>query len=259
MHIHLSDFITFVRKQAYASIFWGFLLAMMIVTKFYYPFENILYRYDFLFLAAIVFQIGLILLKLEQWKEVGVILIFHIIAMGMEVFKTHPSIGSWSYPEPAILSIMGVPLFAGFMYSAVGSYIARVWRIFWFRYTSYPNQTATILLALAIYVNFFTHHFVMDFRYIILIITLFLFGKTTIHFRPHQTYYSMNLAFWFFLVSIFIWIAENIATSMHIWIYPSQAVVWHMVGIEKILAWFLLMIISFVLVSLVHRPETMKS
>ncbi len=46
---------------------------------------------------------------------------------------------------------------------------------------------------------------------------------------------------------------------MRIWIYPSQAVVWHMVGIEKILAWFLLMIISFVLVSLVHRPETMKS
>lgn len=184
---------------------------------------------------------------------------FHIIAMGMEIFKTHPSIGSWSYPETAILSIMGVPLFAGFMYSAVGSYIARVWRIFWFRYTSYPNRMATILLALAIYVNFFTHHFIMDFRYIILIVTLFLFGKTTIHFRPHQTYYSMNLAFWFFLVSIFIWIAENIATSMHIWIYPSQAVVWHMVGIEKILAWFLLMIISFVLVSLVHRLETMKS
>lgn len=48
-----------------------------------------------------------------------VIALFHLVAMGMEIFKTHPSIGSWQYPEEFRIGIMNVPLFAGFMYSAV--------------------------------------------------------------------------------------------------------------------------------------------
>ena len=39
-----------------------------------------------------------------------------------------------------------VPLFAGFMYSAVGSYIARCWRIFKFYFTDYPPFIYTALL-----------------------------------------------------------------------------------------------------------------
>jgi uncharacterized membrane protein YoaT (DUF817 family) len=30
---------------------------------------------------------------------------FHLVALGMEIFKTHPSIGSWAYPETAVLSV----------------------------------------------------------------------------------------------------------------------------------------------------------
>jgi len=54
------------------------------------------------------------------------------------LFKT--SAGSWLYPEPSLLRIGGVPLFSGFMYAAVGSYIARVWRICDFRFTHYPER-----------------------------------------------------------------------------------------------------------------------
>lgn len=136
----------------------------------------------------------LIMTKLESWKEVGIIAIFHAVAMVMEIFKTHPSIGSWTYPGDFSLGIMGVPLFAGFMYSAVGSYIARVWRIFDFRYTNYPRKIYTILIALAIYINFFSHHFIWDFRYVIIGSVLLTFGRTQIHFRPNKKYYSMNLA-----------------------------------------------------------------
>jgi uncharacterized membrane protein YoaT (DUF817 family) len=144
------------------------------------------------------------------------------------------------------------------MYSAVGSYIARVWRIFAFRFETYPKRIHTIIIAIAIYVNFFTHHFIMDVRYIILVGVLLTFGRTRIYFKPNQKYYSMNLAFGFLLVAIFIWFAENIATYTKVWIYPSQTHIWHMVGPEKILAWFLLMIISFVLVSLLHKPQVYK-
>ncbi|HEX5340398.1 MAG TPA: DUF817 family protein, partial [Gammaproteobacteria bacterium] len=43
-------FFLFGLKQAYACLFGGYLLAVIIVTAFYYPFHN-LHRYDFLFLA----------------------------------------------------------------------------------------------------------------------------------------------------------------------------------------------------------------
>lgn len=249
------DFISFAYKQAYACLFWAFMLGLMTITKYYYPLSDILYRYDFLFISAILFQLFLILTKLESWREIWVIFFFHIIATGMEIFKTHPSIGSWTYPEPFILWIMSFPLFAGFMYSAVGSYIARVWRIFHFRFENFPRKFYTIILWGAIYINFFTHHYIFDFRYIILIWVLILFWKTRIYYTPRKKEYSMNLAFWFFLVSFFIWIAENIATYMNIWIYPHQMNHWNIVWPEKIIAWYLLMIISFVLVSLLHKTE----
>ena len=259
MQRYIQDFIAFVYKQAYACIFWGFLIVMMTLTKYYYPLEDILYRYDFLFIVALSFQTILLMMRLESMREASVILIFHIIATGMEVFKTHPSIGSWNYPETFSIGIMSVPLFAGFMYSAVGSYIARVWRIFDFKFNNYPRKIYTILIAIGIYINFFTHHFFYDIRYILLIFVFITFGRTQIYYTPRHHTYSMNLAFWFSLVAFFIWIAENIATYTRVWIYPWQEIVWHPVGIEKILAWFLLMIISFVLVSLIHKPEEKTS
>ena len=57
------------------------------------------------------------------------------------------------------------------------------------------------------------------------------------------------------LVALFIWFAENIGTFARAWTYPSQDDGWHMVGLEKLGSWYLLMIISFVLVSLVQRPK----
>ena len=253
MNSIIHDFFTFIYRQAYACIFWGFLVLMIVLTQYYYPLEGIIYRYDFLFISAILFQWFLISMKLESWEEVWIIGIFHIIAMIMEIFKTHPSIGSWIYPGEFSLGIMGVPLFAGFMYSAVGSYLARVWRIFDFQFENYPRKFYAILIAIAIYINFFSHHFIWDFRYVIIGCILLTFGKTQIYFQPNKKYYSMNLAFWFLLVASVIWIAENIATYTKIWLYPSQVVAWHMVSIEKITAWFLLMMISFVLISLIHK------
>ena len=83
----------------------------------------------------------------------------------MELFKTSDAIGSWQYPEEYLFGIGNVPLFTGFMYSAVGSYIARVWRLFDFQYTHYPARWQTVVLVSLIYLNFFTHHFIWDLRW----------------------------------------------------------------------------------------------
>jgi uncharacterized membrane protein YoaT (DUF817 family) len=59
----------------------------------------------------------------------------------------------------------------------------------------------------------------------------------------------------FLLVALFIWVAENVATWSNAWTYPSQADGWELVGISKLVSWFLLMIISVVLVTWVYPPR----
>ena len=165
----LVEFLVFGLKQGWACLFGGAMLFLIIATKYLPPDGLGLARYDFLFLAAIAIQLSMLAFKLETLSEAKVILIFHIVGTAMEIFKTHA--GSWIYPEENFFRIGGVPLFSGFMYAAVGSYLARISRIFDMRYTNYPPLPATVLLAAAIYVNFFAHHFVADMRYV-------LFGAT---------------------------------------------------------------------------------
>ena len=57
------------------------------------------------------------------------------------------------------------------------------------------------------------------------------------------------------LVSLFIWFSENIGTFTKTWLYPSQRLGWSMVSIDKLGSWFLLLIISYTLVSLVNAPR----
>jgi len=247
------EFVLFGFKQGWACLFGALLLALLIATHFLYPANAALPRYDFLTLAAIVIQLAMLRFRLETWDEAKVILAFHVAGTIMELFKT--GMGSWEYPEASHLHIGAVPLFSGFMYASVGSYIARVWRIFDFRFSRYPPAWATIALAAAIYVNFFAHHWLPDARIPLLAATALIYGRTLIWFRPFRRYRAMPLLLGFFLVALFIWFAENIGTISHTWTYPSQHQAWAMVPLAKLVSWYLLMIISVVLVSLVQKPE----
>ena len=246
----LYEFLLFGFKQAWACLFGGLLLFLLLATHFLYPDDALLHRYDFLTLAAIAIQGGMLLFRLETWDEAKVILIFHVVGTVMELFKT--SAGSWVYPEDSLLHIGAVPLFSGFMYAAVGSYIARVWRIFDFRYSYYPPKWVTWLLAAAIYVNFFAHHWTVDIRLGLFALTALLFWRTKVHFRNWRIHRWMPLLLGFGLVALFIWFAENIGTFANAWNYPGQEDGWEMVDISKLGSWYLLMLISFVLVSLVQ-------
>ena len=250
----IYEFLLFGFKQGWACLFGGLMLALLLATHLWYPRDAALARYDFLTLSAVAIQGAMLALRLESWREAKVIAVFHVVGTIMELFKT--SAGSWLYPEPAILRIGEVPMYSGFMYASVGSYIARVWRIFDFRYTRYPPRWMTIALAVAIYINFFSHHWLPDIRLALFAATALIFLRTQIWFRPFRVHRAMPLLFGWLLVALFIWFAENIGTFARAWTYPSQQQGWHMVPISKLGAWYLLMIISFVLVSLLHRPET---
>jgi uncharacterized membrane protein YoaT (DUF817 family) len=86
-----------------------------------------------------------------------------------------------------------------------------------------------------------------------------LFGRAFVEFTPDRTPRLMPLLLGFLLVALFIWLAENIGTFTAAWVYPSQRHGWTMVSFGKFGAWFLLMIISYVLVALVNRPQAMPT
>lgn len=246
------EFLWFGLKQAWACLFGGALLVLIIGTYLFWPSGSVVSRYDFLVVGAVAIQALMLLFKLETWEEAKVIFLFHVAGTVMELFKTYH--GSWIYPEDSLLRIGAVPLFSGFMYAAVGSYIARVQRVFHIGVRHYPPMWQTYLLAAAIYVNFFAHHWLPDVRIGLFIATALVFGRGWFWFKTDRKRRSMPLLLGYFLVALFIWIAENLATFGRAWTYPDQAAGWQMVSWAKFGSWFLLMIVSVVLVSLVHKP-----
>ena len=250
------EFITFGVKQAWACLFGGLMLAILVLTHLFYPENAWLPRYDFITLTAIAIQVILLVTRLETLEEARIILIFHIVGTVMEIFKTH--VGSWVYPEASYLNIMGVPMFSGFMYASVGSFIARVWRIFDFQFDRFPSIKWQAILATLIYINFFSHHYMPDIRWLLFIGSAILYGPAMIWFKADEKHRVMPLIIGLFLVAMFIWFAENIGTYARAWTYPSQKSGWHMVSWMKLGSWYLLMLISFVLVAWVHKPKERK-
>lgn len=248
----LIEFTVFGLKQAWACIFGAALLAVIFAARVWYPADAGIARNDFLTLAAVGIQVLMVATKLETLRELRVIVLFHLVGTVMELFKT--DVGSWTYEADGLLRLGAVPLFSGFMYAAVGSYMVRVYRLFDLRFSKYPRRWVTAILAAAIYVNFFSHHYIFDFRWFLLAGVALLYGRCIMHFRVFRTRFRMPLVIAFLLVALFIWIAENIATWSHAWLYPSQLNGWHPVSADKLVSWFLLMIISVVLVAWVYKP-----
>ena len=253
--VALYEFVRFGLKQAWACLFGGAMLALIVATHLAYPPHAPLARYDFLFLAAVALQIGMLASRLETLEEAKVICAFHVIGTLMEIEKTH--VGSWTYPEASLFHIGGVPLFTGFMYASVGSYLARVWRLFDFRFARHPSVPALLALSAAIYANFLADHYGFDMRLGLIAVTIALFARTTIYFKVWRTHRFMPLLLGFLLVALFIWFAENVGTYTGTWLYPRQMAHWTLVPLSKLTSWFLLMIISYALVAWIQGVRTL--
>ncbi|MFV5592338.1 DUF817 family protein [Acinetobacter junii] len=241
--------LNFGTKAASAALFGLLLLIAFAVTatmgsQEYYGF----FRYDYLLFYALSIQVCLIYLKLESWAEAKVIALFHIMAMGMEIFLTHPAIASWQYPQPAVFKLLTVPLFAGFMYSAVGSFFARSLRLYKVSFENLPRFANMLCLAVLSYLNFMTKFFIPDYRLVLFAWSIIIFWKTKLYFQLSDSRFKVPMLPILLLLAFLIWIAENISTFYKIWLYPSQVDAWHMVGWGKLGSWYLLLLLSLVLV-----------
>ncbi len=237
------EFLYFGIKEARACLFAGLFFAAVFIV----PRSGVLGipRYDVLLLVALAIQAWMVLARLETVDELKAISLFHVIGFALEVFKTSSGIRSWEYPDFAYTKLFGVPLFSGFMYAAVGSYIIQAWKLLNLRVVHHPPHWMAALLAVAIYANFFTHHFIGDYRWYLAACALGLYARATVVFRPLDRERRMPLLVGFILTGFFIWLAENLSTFFGVWKYPNQLGAWSAVHVSKWSAWSLLVIMTF--------------
>ena len=253
----LTELVFFGLKQARACLFAG----LFFVAVFAIPRDGVLGipRYDVLLIIAVGIQAVMLWAKLETLDEVKAITLFHLIGFALEVFKTSGAIQSWSYPDFAYTKLFGVPLFSGFMYAAVGSYMIQAWRLLDLRIDHHPPYWMAWLVAILVYANFFTHHYIGDYRWYITALVLGLYARATVVFRPLDRDRRMPLLLAFVLIGFFIWLAENISTFFAIWSYPDQLGAWSVVHVAKWSSWSLLAIMTFTIVAnLKHIKETVR-
>jgi len=251
----LLEFLYFGIKEARACVFVaGFFLAILVT-----PRAGVLGipRYDVLLVVALALQVWLVWSRLETRDELKAVCLFHAVGFALEVFKVSGAIGSWSYPDFGYTKIWGVPLFAGFMYASVGSYIIQAWRLLDLRIRHHPPYPLAAAIAILIYLNFFTHHYIGDYRWYLAACALGLYARTVVVFRPLDRDRRMPLLLGFVLTGFFIWLAENIGTFWGVWRYPNQLGAWSAVHLSKWSSWSLLVIMTFTIVaSLKHVKAT---
>ncbi|WP_240666784.1 DUF817 domain-containing protein [Longirhabdus pacifica] len=209
--------------------------------------SSYLFRYDFILVICIVTQVIMVWSKLETIDELKVISVFHVIGFLLEVYKVH--MGSWSYPEEAWSKVFGVPLYSGFMYASVASYLCQAWRRLQVQLIQWPSNKVVIPLGAMIYINFFSHHYIPDFRWWLTLCLLIVFFRSSVTFQIQNSVYRMHILLSFLLIGFFIWIAENISTFFGAWSYPNQEQTWDIVHVSKISSWFLLIVVSFMIVA----------
>jgi uncharacterized membrane protein YoaT (DUF817 family) len=254
------EFLYFGIKEARACLF----VALFFTAVFTLPRAGLfgIPRYDLLLIIALAIQAWMVWMKLETLDELKAVCLFHVIGFALEAFKTSSGIQAWSYPDFAYTKIAGVPLFSGFMYAAIGSYVIQAWRLLDLRIEHHPKLWMASLVALLIYANFFTHHYIGDYRWYIAACVLGLYARTTVVFRPYDRDRRMPMLLAFVLTGFFIWLAENISTFFGIWRYPNQIGAWATVSVGKWSSWSLLVIMTITIVanlkhvkSRIHVPE----
>lgn len=244
------ELLHFGLKNARACVFPVYIFAMLALTQ---AVPLPIARYDVLLVACLGMQALMLATGLETRDELKVITLFHGLGLALELFKVHA--GSWSYPEDAFFKVAGVPLYSGFMYASVASFMIQAWRHFGLRFLRWPPTVLVVPLGALVYLNFFTHHALPDLRYALIVAVLVVFGRTRVAFTPVAAERGMPLVLAFVLIGVFVWFAENIATYLGAWQYPDQGDGWRLVSPAKLTSWSLLVIVSLLAVVQLKRVK----
>jgi uncharacterized membrane protein YoaT (DUF817 family) len=242
-----AQFLDFCKKQLHAALFAVFILASLTITQ-HVSFG--LARYDLMLILCIGFQVAVVSAKLETKKELFATCCFHFLGICLEIYKVKN--GSWRYPEDG-LKIGGVPLFSGFMYASVASYLMQSWRLHRMTVERFPSWPWAIAIGLAVYANFFFARFLGDARWYLTAAILICFGRTFVHIDAAASRWRVNLLFGFIGLGFWVWVGENYATYLGVWQYPHQYDGWEWVEVSKLSSWSILVVLTFLIVAFLKR------
>lgn len=226
----------FVRAFLHAALFPGFVLGALALSQ-HVAIAGIP-RYDLLLLAMVGMQALLVATKIETPREAAWIAVFHAMGVALEIWKV--SHGGWAYPEPAFAKLLGVPLFSGFMYASIGSFVLSL-----SRHVEVVLPRGSLLFAAACYLNFWTNVWIPDLKPALVLVAVVLFWRTRVGPVP--------LLLLFPVLGGAIWMAENWGTLFGSWEYPRQAGGWTWVPPDKLLSWTVLGAVAVLLV--LSRPQ----
>ncbi len=170
---------------------------------------------------------------LETKDELKVITVFHLIGLLLEIYKVH--FGSWSYPEEAHSKIFGVPLYSGFMYASVASYICQAWRRLYLQMHYWPKAIFYRAIRSNDLLQFFSRIiFYTIFRWFLALLLFIVFFRTFVEFSLRGVTYKNTTGSLLFSLSVSSFGLQR--TSQHFfgaWQYPNQREAWNLVHLSK--------------------------
>ncbi len=199
-------------------------------------------RYDFWLLIMLLVHIWCIKHRFVSANEQTAIIIFYLLGLLLEMFKTSAYIQSWFYQDRAYTMILGVPLVSGVMYACVGSFITEAWRFLKIHLHKAPPLWLFNTLSVLLYINFFTKHYIGDQRVYLSLIALLVFFRTQVFFTPYDRQRKIPFLLVVMLLGLILWGAENICTYFGVWHYSHQLEQWQLISLNKWYAWSLLII-----------------
>ena len=196
-------------------------------------------RYDFVSFSLIA-TYGLFFFF--HWRNTRYLLIHivvHFLGLLFEIYKVNKL--SWVYPDQAWLMFWGVPFYSGFMYTALVDFVCQVMHRSKFQIMRELPWKTIGILSLLIYLNFFIVHLTrVDFRYLLVVVSVFLIYRLPVRMTVKKTTIDANLLSIMIVFSCMVWVAENIATFSGAWLYMTQLDGWVPVSPHKLVSWYLL-------------------
>lgn len=251
----VAEPVLFVLKHLWAGLFGGVLMVAIAATGVLWEPDWPLQRYDALFVIALATQAAFLWLRIETRGEFAVMMVYGLLGLGMEWFKVLQ--GEWSYPDGGLFTLFDVPLFVGFMYAAVAGCILRMIRLFEMRFAPFPPYRLFVLLAVAIYANFFTRHLMPDLRLALFALSALILWRTRIWFRVGGRDYRMPMLLSLVLAATGVWLAENLGTLTGTWLYADQSP-GTTVGLGLLGSWYLFLLVAFATVTPACREALLR-
>lgn len=240
-----------VTWQARAAVFGAIFILSIAGTAAVWETAWPVARYDALALLGVAALTIMFALGAHSTSDALPIGLVFALGVVLELYKIET--GAWMYPEGSELAIGQKPLFVGFMYAAVASYLIRALRVKALEIRGMPPLFVAVLVGGLVYGAYFLPSQIWVRFGLIGLVTL-VFWRATLR-APSGSWLPLPVALG--LAASLIWVAENIGTFSGTWAYPNDGAL-GLVTLSKLGAWYLLLSVCFIVVFESRRCATRR-